>query len=301
MEALSRHFRTGCPWELLHTDDLVIIAETLSESLEKFSVWKANPESKGLRVNVAKTKILVSVHNAPKPVDESKFPCGVCNRGVRINSTCHACGFWVHKHCPNIKGPLKPDTDFECKKCRGEVSNASIPDSEPVVISGEEIEKVSSFCYRGDFVGQRGGCFDATTARIRSVWKKFRDLLPILTCGGLSLKSRGYAYNACVRSALLNASETWVVTQEDVSRLNGNDMMMIRWICSAKLRDKVSSEELRGQLGLGSIENAQRCGRLRWYGHVQRIDPGTWSRKADKTFVTSNNLGAAQGRHCYNV
>ena len=74
MEALSRHFRTGCPWELLYADDLVIIAETLSELLEKFRVWKANLESKGLRVNVGKTKILVSVHNAPKPVDGSKFP-----------------------------------------------------------------------------------------------------------------------------------------------------------------------------------------------------------------------------------
>ena len=127
---------------------------------------------------------MVSVHNAPKPVDGSKFPCGVCNKGVGINSIkCHACGFWVHKRCSNIKGPLKPDTDFKCKKCRGAVSNASIPDS--VVINGEEIEKVSSFCYLGDFVGQCGGCFDATTARIRSAWKTFRDLLPILTCRGL--------------------------------------------------------------------------------------------------------------------
>ena len=160
METLSHDFRTGCPWELLYAHDLVIIAEALSELLEKFRVWKANLESKGLRVNVGKTKILVSVHNAPKPVDGSKFPCGVCNKGVGINSIkCLACGFWVYKRCSNIKGPLKPDTDFKCKKCRGEVSNAS---------NDEEIEKVSSFCYLSDLIGQRGGCFDATTARIRS-------------------------------------------------------------------------------------------------------------------------------------
>ena len=70
---------------------------------------------------------------------------------------------------------------------------------------------------------------------------------------------RGYAYNACVRSVLLYASETWAATQEDVSRLNQNDMM-IRWICSAKLRDKVPSEELRSRLGLCFIENVLRCG-----------------------------------------
>ena len=147
MEALSRYFWTGCPWELLYADDLVITAETLSELLEKFWVWKAKLEFKGLRVNVGKTKILVSAHNAPKPVDGSKFPCGVCNKGVGINSIkCHVCGFWVHKRCSNIKGPLKPDPDFKCKKCRGEVSNVTIQDIEPVVISGKEIEKVSSFC-----------------------------------------------------------------------------------------------------------------------------------------------------------
>ena len=31
MEALPREFRTGCPWELLYTDDLVTVAESLGE------------------------------------------------------------------------------------------------------------------------------------------------------------------------------------------------------------------------------------------------------------------------------
>ena len=42
-------------------------------------------------------------------------------------------------------------------------------------------------------------------------------------------------------------------------------------------------------MGLGSIENALRCGILRWYGHVQRMDPDTWPGKVDKTIVTGNN------------
>ena len=91
-----------------------------------------------------------------------------------------------------------------------------------------------------------------------------------------------------MRRVLLYASETWAATQEDISRLNRNDLM-IRWICSAKLRDKVPSEELRSRFGLGSMENALRCGRLRWYGLVQRMDLDTWPRKVDKTIVTGNN------------
>ena len=42
-------------------------------------------------------------------------------------------------------------------------------------------------------------------------------------------------------------------------------------------------------MGLGSIENALRCGRLHWYSHVQPMDPDTWPRKVDKTIVTGNN------------
>ena len=31
MEALSREFKTDCPWELLYTDDLVLIVDALAE------------------------------------------------------------------------------------------------------------------------------------------------------------------------------------------------------------------------------------------------------------------------------
>ena len=35
LEALSREFRTGCPWELLYADDLMISAGSMEELLVK--------------------------------------------------------------------------------------------------------------------------------------------------------------------------------------------------------------------------------------------------------------------------
>ena len=171
----------------------------------------------------------------------------MCNKDVGFNSTkCLVCGFRGHKPYSNfLKGLLKPNTDFKCKKCREEVTYATIPDTDPVNINGEEIEKVRSFCYLSDFIGERHECFDTTTATIISKWKKFRELLPILACRSFSLRTHGYDYYACVRSVLLYASETRTATQEDVSRLNHNYMMMIRCIYSTKLADKIPSEELR--------------------------------------------------------
>ena len=221
-----------------------------------------------------------SVHNAPRPTDSSEYPCGVCSKGVGSNSIeCNSCKLWIHKRCTNLKGRLKLDPTFKCKKCRGEVTAPVIPEIGPVVIDGETIEIVKSFCYLGDLSGQRGGCYDATTARIRSAWKSFRELLPMLTCRGIALKTRGYHYNACVRSVMLYASETWPATTEDLTRLNRNDMMMIRWICGTKLTDKIPSNELRGRLGLNNIEEMLQWGRLRWYGHVLRMSPDVWPRK----------------------
>ena len=47
MEALSREFHTDRPWELLYADDLVIIADTVEELLEKLEKWKTAMEKWG--------------------------------------------------------------------------------------------------------------------------------------------------------------------------------------------------------------------------------------------------------------
>lgn len=86
IEILSLYLRTGSPWELRYADDLVITAETPDELLQRFRVWKTNLQAKGLRVNIGKAKIMVSAHNALKPVEASKFSYGVCNKGVGSNS-----------------------------------------------------------------------------------------------------------------------------------------------------------------------------------------------------------------------
>ena len=78
MEALSREFRTGCPWELLYADDLVIVAESLGALKVRLKNWKDGLEEKGLKVNVGKTKVLCSTHDVPKSkIASVKFPSGV--------------------------------------------------------------------------------------------------------------------------------------------------------------------------------------------------------------------------------
>jgi len=60
LKAVSLNFHTGVPWEFLYADDLVVIADSLEECIAKLKTLKIRMESKGLRVNMKKTKILVS-------------------------------------------------------------------------------------------------------------------------------------------------------------------------------------------------------------------------------------------------
>ena len=74
LEALSREFRTGCPWELLYTDDLMVSAESMEELLVKVQTWKTEMEKKGLPVNMGKTKIMESGINLDVLKKSGKYP-----------------------------------------------------------------------------------------------------------------------------------------------------------------------------------------------------------------------------------
>ena len=117
-----------------------------------------------------------------------------------------------------------------------------------------------------------GGCNLATSTRVKTGWKKFKELLPVLSSRHLSYKTRGRVYSTCVRSAMLHASETWPLTKPNLQRLQRNDRAMIRQICNVKPEDAatVRSNELLAKLGLEDLNLILREKRLRWFGHVER-------------------------------
>ena len=280
MEALSREFRVSCPWEILYADDLVIVSESLDVLIQKLMVWKRELESKGLRVNMGKTKVLHSSYGNNLRIKTGKWPCGVCQKGVGVNSIyCPGCKCWIHN--------VAQASNFGCKNCLGGDPPAQLTDK--VEVGDDHLDMVNTFTYLGDVIGDKGGCADAITHRLRGAWKKFRDLLPILTNKGISFHTRGHVFVAAVRGVMLHASETWPMTAEDVARVVRNDHSMIRWICSKKLSDRCSISDLRTKLQIPNIVDVMRQKRLRWYGHVLRMDDNAWQ----KMMMSYNVNGAA--------
>ena len=275
LEALSREFRCEVPWEDLYVDDLVIIAELLEECVRRLLTWKGAMEEKGLRVNAGKTKIMSCGMGLDLLQSSGEFPCAVCGQqqhGMGSNSIfCKGCKHWVHKKCRRLKH-LTEDPDYRYTCCQGTARPIDSRPQSEVQVRADKLEVVASFCYLGDMLSAAGGCELSTTTFVKTAWKKFKELIPVLSSHHLSLKTRGHVYSSCVRSAMLHASETWPLTKPSLQHLQGNDRAMIRQICNVKPQDTatIRSTELLARLGIEDLDLILKERRLRWYGHLER-------------------------------
>jgi hypothetical protein len=75
-EALSSEFRTGVTWELLYASDQAVMADSLDEYVTMLKAWTNGMEIK--RVNMKKTKFMVSGPGLDVLRDSGAFPCAVC-------------------------------------------------------------------------------------------------------------------------------------------------------------------------------------------------------------------------------
>ena len=143
-------------------------------------------EKNGPRVNAGKTKIMICSSGLDLLQSSGEFPCTVCHTGVGSNSIfCNSCKHWVHKKCSRLKH-LTKDPDYRCTRCQGTLDGR--PQKE-VQDGPDKLEVVASFSYLGDMLSAAGGCELSTTTRVKTTWKKFKDLLPVLSSCHLSFKT----------------------------------------------------------------------------------------------------------------
>ena len=147
---------------------------------------------KGLKVNAGKSKVMV--------VNSGTWPCCVCGkRGKLFSAQYVKDGF-----SSGVRGDLSRVADgFRCRRCDGTIQEADL--AEDLMVDGETYPCVKSFCYLGD---TRGGADLAATARIRSGWMKFRELLSFLTSRASPLVMKDRVYASCVRSSMTYGNET---------------------------------------------------------------------------------------------
>ena len=138
-------------------------------------------------------------------------------------------------------------------------------------------------------IGLGGGAEDASRARVRCAWAKFRELAPILTNRGASLRVKGKIYRACV---LVYGSETWPMKSEDLLRFQRAERM--RWMCWVKLEYRRPSTELSKCLDVEPVADVVRRGRPRWFGHVERKSGNDWVSACSEVLWLDQHKGGTE-------
>ena len=66
LDVISEEFRRGLPRELLFADDLAVVTDTEEEMQRRWLDWQIGMESKGLKVNIGKTEVMVRSRRGTK-------------------------------------------------------------------------------------------------------------------------------------------------------------------------------------------------------------------------------------------
>ena len=92
VDVISENAREGLMNNILCADDLVLMSESIENLKEKLLKWKEAFESKGLKVNLKRTKVMVS--GLKVEILQSKVdPCAKCGKRVMANLVmCTKCG-----------------------------------------------------------------------------------------------------------------------------------------------------------------------------------------------------------------
>ena len=88
----------------------------------------------------------------------------------------------------------------------------SMPQCRPkskVKVGSDKLVVVAYFCYKDDMPFAGRVCELGVTTCVKTDWKKFRELLPVLTSRHLYHNTLDHAYISCILSKKLNASTTW--------------------------------------------------------------------------------------------
>ena len=107
-------------------------------------------ENKGLRVNMKKTKFMVTGPGLDVLRDSGAFPCAVC----RSNAIeCSQCKLWVHKRCSGIQGRIVASPNYVCLRCCGQtrpINRRPVTQVDVQIVDGTLLDVEASFCYLGD-------------------------------------------------------------------------------------------------------------------------------------------------------
>ena len=154
-----------------------------------------------------------------------------------------------------------------------------------IELGGFLLEEVDHVKYLGSIVCADNTMEEEILARIAGAFKCSWSINILLKSKLMSRKTKVQLYTTIVRPVLTYACETWTLTKKLERRLLVFENSVLRRMLGP-VRDNVTGEwrirhnrELRELTQLPPVTSHMRAQRLRWAGHVARMDPACLLRR----------------------
>ncbi|KAK3564497.1 hypothetical protein QTP86_022776 [Hemibagrus guttatus] len=141
-----------------------------------------------------------------------------------------------------------------------------------VRLQGEEVKKVQEFKYLGSTVQSNGECGKEVKKRVQAGWNGWRKVSGVLCDRKISARIKVKVYKTVVRPAMLYGLETVSLRKRQESELELAELKMLRFSLGVTRLDRIRNEYIRGTAHVGRLGDKVREARLRWFGHIQRME-----------------------------
>ena len=163
---------------------------------------------------------------------------------------------------------------------------------------GTSFRQVNKFKYLGVTISEEGGSEEAVRARVSAALDKWRDISGVISDKNMPRKLKIKLYMTVIRPVLLYGAECWTVRKKEKQIIEKTEMRMLRRIKGVTLRERerVKSVDIRKELGVSSIQEKVIEMRLRWYGHMQRMEENEVRAVGDMRVPGKRPRGRPRGR-----
>ena len=149
-----------------------------------------------------------------------------------------------------------------------------------ITIDDYELDVVEQFTYLGSTITDNLSLDTDIDKRIGKATIALASLTSwVWTNSKLTVKTKMGVHNACVISTVIYGSETWTTYARLEKRLSFFHLRSIRRILGISWQDSVSNADALSRANLPSMVTLLRHRRLRWLGHVYRMENGCIPKK----------------------
>ena len=142
-----------------------------------------------------------------------------------------------------------------------------------ISIEGTQLKTVDDFKYLGSTISNDGSLDKEINARICKASQALGRLRArVLNQHNIQLSTKLKVYRTIVLTSLLYGCETWTVYKKHLKQLEKFHTKSLRSIMSIHWQDRVTNLEVLDRAKMISIEAMILKARLRWVGHVIRMD-----------------------------